>query len=62
MEYADQIFQPFKRLHAHTEIQGTGMGLPIVQKILARLGGRIDVNSVPGEGTVFTISLPERSQ
>ena len=41
-----------------TTKNGTGRGLPITKAILRRHGGRIDVRSRPGEGTVFTVRLP----
>jgi signal transduction histidine kinase len=52
---ADQskMFSMFKRLHDHVE--GTGIGLYIVKKIVDNAGGRIEVNSQVGEGTTFKI-------
>ena len=41
-----------------TKVTGTGLGLPICRKIVEAHGGRISVDSVPGEGTCFTIALP----
>lgn len=46
-------FQPFTRQHAH--IGGSGVGLYLVQRIVASRGGRLDVASKVGEGTTFTI-------
>ena len=40
---------------------GTGMGLVIVEQIVAQHGGRIEVTSKPGEGSAFTVSLPRAS-
>ncbi|HTL70821.1 MAG TPA: ATP-binding protein [Candidatus Eisenbacteria bacterium] len=54
----EKIFRPFERLHRRDEYEGSGIGLAICQKIVARHGGRIDVDSAPGRGTVFTIRLP----
>ncbi len=59
MEYVDQIFQPFKRLHRNEEFEGTGMGLAICGKIVSRYGGTIEAESRLGEGSQFTIHLPE---
>ncbi len=51
-----QIFDPFfttKRAKG-----GTGLGLPIAYRIVEEHGGTISVNSTPGVGTVFTVSIP----
>jgi signal transduction histidine kinase len=49
-----RIFQPFFT----TKHRGSGLGLPIVKKIIEAHGGFIEVNSTQGEGTAATISLP----
>jgi len=51
-----KIFDPF----FSTKAQGTGLGLALVQQIVVDHGGRIDVDSVPGRGTVFTLAFPIR--
>lgn len=62
MQYADQVLQPFKRLHSHAEIPGSGMGLAIVAKVVRNHGGSINVESAPGEGSVITIALPKQPE
>jgi PAS domain S-box-containing protein len=56
MELADPnnpVFQLFVRQHTH--IEGTGVGLYLVQRIVRSHGGHVKVASTPGEGTTFTI-------
>ncbi len=58
-KYRDRIFKPFQRLHGRGGgFEGTGMGLAICRRIVDRHGGRIEVESAPGEGTTFTVTLP----
>jgi PAS domain S-box-containing protein len=55
--YAYKLFKPFQRLHDASEFAGTGIGLAIVRKIVARHGGQIRADSRPGAGAVFTFTL-----
>ncbi|GAB2857014.1 PAS domain-containing sensor histidine kinase [Hymenobacter ruber] len=53
--FGPQLFQLFRRFHAH--VDGTGMGLYLVNRIVQNHGGRIEVSSVVDEGTTFQIYL-----
>jgi signal transduction histidine kinase/ActR/RegA family two-component response regulator len=59
----DRVFLPFTQADASTsrEYGGTGLGLSIVKRLLEIMKGRIDVESEPDVGTLFTVHLPFRS-
>lgn len=59
MGYAEQLFQPFRRLHRQDEFPGLGIGLATVQRIIHRHGGEIHAVAHPGEGADFFFTLPE---
>ena len=58
-EVVDLIWRPgFSTAERVTEISGRGVGMDIVRGTIERLGGTIEVDTVPGEGCTFTIRLP----
>jgi signal transduction histidine kinase len=56
-EYQERIFGLFKRLHNTSQYAGSGIGLAICQRIVQRYGGRIWVDSQPGQGSTFFFTV-----
>lgn len=55
----DDLFQPFNRLGSEkTDIEGTGIGLTITKQLVELMNGSIEVDSRPGEGSTFSVTLP----
>lgn len=59
LEDQKHLFSKFFRAKNATNIQGTGLGLNIVKSYIELMGGKISVDSIPGEKTNFTIKLPQ---
>lgn len=57
MEQAGRLFMPFQRLHG-SDVEGIGIGLATVHRIVQMHGGRIWADARPGEGAVFFFTLP----
>jgi signal transduction histidine kinase len=56
-EDQQRIFMPFVRIYSEEEFPGIGLGLPSVRKAVELMGGRVGVDSKPGQGSRFWIEL-----
>jgi len=59
-QYAEQIFRVFQRLHTQKAYEGTGIGLALVKKAAVHLGGKVRLESTPGEGSTFFVQIPKK--
>ena len=53
-----RILQPFVQLADRNHRDGTGLGLPICQRLAALMGGKLEIASKVGEGSTFTVTIP----
>lgn len=56
-EEQGRLFTPFTKIH-QMSFKGTGLGLSIVRRIVEKLGGNVDVESIKGKGSIFSFTLP----
>jgi signal transduction histidine kinase len=59
-EYHGRIFGMFQTLRPKDESESTGIGLPIVKRIVEDTGGNITIDSKPGQGAIFTFTIPKQ--
>jgi signal transduction histidine kinase len=56
--FHDRIFQMFQTLRPRDQVEGSGIGLAVVEKIVTSVGGTVRVESTPGEGATFLFTWP----
>ena len=59
-DFLKHLFEPFSREHegAHSNYEGTGLGMSIVKKLVEKMEGTIEVESTEGVGSTFTVTIP----
>lgn len=60
--HLEKVFEVFQRLHTRDKYEGTGIGLALVRKIVARHRGKVVVDSKPGEGSTFRFTLEDAAE
>jgi len=61
-EQQRRVFEPFVKLESRDKVEGTGLGLSLVKKIIKGQGGAIRLESAPGRGTTFRFTWPKRAR
>ncbi|TCB94412.1 sensor histidine kinase [Micromonospora zingiberis] len=57
-ELHERVFEEFYQAPGPARVGGTGLGLPYARRLVTLLGGTLELSSVPGQGSTFTVSLP----
>jgi signal transduction histidine kinase len=57
MQYVSKLFQPFQHLHGNNKLEGSGVGLAIVYRVIQKHGGKIWAESQVGQGATFYFTL-----
>jgi signal transduction histidine kinase len=60
LEDQPRVFEEFAQVAEHGPHEGSGLGLSIVRRLVAAHGGHVELESVPGEGSTFIVTLPRR--